>query len=362
MKKLRHPVVVAFVFLSVFKLTSAQNLVENASFDACHSFYDLNHNLVYQPVGWFYPDSQFNHPVYFSTDRYLNKTISYNIHPDSAIINHGGIANYISATVFPAVQKTYTELSEPLKPHTLYRISLEIKAADQSNYASVLFVGLKTTLAPKIDSCQYQVRLEIPDSLCNEGLFENWILLSDTFRAAGGEKFLMLNSGSSQQYAGLIRANREKYEIIRYQGPPKLKYYIDNVTLKEVIPPSLSITPFDSLKSGEAIILQHIYFDFDKADIRTSSYPELELVLRFMETHGNVHIQISGHTDNFGSDTYNDRLSTARAQAVVTWLGNRGISAERLKALGFGSKKPLEPNTTSAGRQRNRRIEMQIIP
>jgi outer membrane protein OmpA-like peptidoglycan-associated protein len=351
-----------FMLLFFLKTSPAQNLIGNSTFDACFTFYDLNHNLVYQPVGWFYPDSQFNHPVYFSTDRYLNKTISYNIHPDSAVINRGGIANYISATVFPSVQKTYTELAAPLKPHTLYRISLEVRAADQSNYASDLLLGLKTTLAPKIDSCQYQVRLEIPDSLCNEGLFENWILLSDTFRAAGGEKFLMLNSGSSGQYAGLIAANREKYEIIRYQGPPKLKYYIDNVALQEVIPPSVSTTLFDTLKSGEAIILQHIYFDFDKADIRASSFPELELVLQYLETHPNVDIQISGHTDNFGSDTYNGRLSTARAQAVVTWLVARGISAKRLKALGFGSQKPLEPNTTSAGRQRNRRIEMQVLP
>ncbi len=352
---------ILFVLFLISENAYAQNLIENSGFDACYQFYDLNHNLVYQPVGWFYPDSQFNHPVYFSTDRYLNKTLFNNLHPDSALIHRGGIANYISATVFPSVQKTYTELAVPLKRGTQYRISLDVRASEQSNYFSDFFVGLKSTLAPKIDSCLYQVRLEIPDSLCNEDLFRHWVSLSADFTAAGGEKFMMLNAASPQHYRKVIETHREKYEIIRYQGPPKLKYYIDNVVLEEVLPPPVSVTSFDTLTSGDHFILQHIFFDFDNAALRTASFPELEMVRLYLETHPEVRIQISGHTDNFGTDTYNERLSTARAQAVVAWLTDRGIQPDRLKAIGFGAKKPLDTNDTSAGRQHNRRIEMEIL-
>lgn len=348
------------LFACVF--TNAQNLIRNPSFDACYSYYDLNHNLVYQPVDWFYIDSPFNHSIYFSTDRYLNNSLPENLHPDSAIINRGGISNYLSIMIFPGVQKPYTALLQPLKADAKYRISMDIKAMVQSNYFSDILMGFKVEPGPILDSCLYHVKLVIPDSLCTEQLYEKWITLSTEFTAIGNEKLLVVNSGSLKAYREIIDANPEKFQIERFQGPPKLKYFIDNITLREITLPSETTTVFDSLKTGDRVILNNIYFDFDKSEIRETSCPELEEVYHYLDLHRNIRILISGHTDNFGSDAYNAALSENRARAVVTYLENRGISPDRMQSKGFGATLPIATNATSAGRQNNRRIEMQIIP
>jgi outer membrane protein OmpA-like peptidoglycan-associated protein len=264
--------------------------------------------------------------------------------------------------IFPGVQKPYTALMEPLKMNAKYRISMDIKAMDQSNYFSDILVGFKAEPGPQLDSCLYQVKLVIPDSLCNDQLYHEWITLSTEFTAIGNEKFLLLNSGSLKEYRELIDANPEKFLIEKYQGPPKLKYFIDNITLHELIPPSQTTTMFDSLKTGDRVILNNIYFDFDKFTIRELSYPELEEVFQYLDLHRNIRILISGHTDNFGSDAYNAALSENRARAVVNYLENRGISPDRMQSKGFGATLPIATNNTTAGRQNNRRIELEIVP
>jgi OOP family OmpA-OmpF porin len=72
-------------------------------------------------------------------------------------------------------------------------------------------------------------------------------------------------------------------------------------------------------------------------------------------------VRIAGHTDNIGSEEYNQRLSEARAKAVYEYLISRGISADRLSYIGYGESRPIDTNETSEGRQNNRRVELEII-
>jgi outer membrane protein OmpA-like peptidoglycan-associated protein len=71
-------------------------------------------------------------------------------------------------------------------------------------------------------------------------------------------------------------------------------------------------------------------------------------------------IEISGHTDNTGSATLNDKLSQERADAVVNYLKLKGIKADRMTAMGYGSSKPIASNNSAEGRQENRRTEFEI--
>jgi outer membrane protein OmpA-like peptidoglycan-associated protein len=161
----------------------------------------------------------------------------------------------------------------------------------------------------------------------------------------------------------IINSDKDKFLIMKYQGPPKLKYYIDNVSLTRIEnnDDKYKTKTYDTLNIGDKIILHHIYFDFDKFEIRTTSFDELNRVYRFMNKNENIRILISGYTDNFGSDVYNDTLSYNRACAVMSYLENKGISCDRISVNGYGEKYPIDSNNTSAGRQNNRRIEMQII-
>ncbi|MDW8135143.1 MAG: OmpA family protein, partial [Bacteroidia bacterium] len=114
-------------------------------------------------------------------------------------------------------------------------------------------------------------------------------------------------------------------------------------------------------KSGTTIVLRNIFFDFDKATLRPESKAELERVYQLLMQNPNMKIRLAGHTDNVGSDEYNQRLSESRAKAVYEYLIQRGISPGRLSYVGYGESKPIDTNETEEGRQNNRRVELEIL-
>ena len=115
------------------------------------------------------------------------------------------------------------------------------------------------------------------------------------------------------------------------------------------------------IEIGKSIVLKNIFFDLDKASLRDASKTELERLIKMLEQHSNIKIEISGHTDSQGSDSYNEDLSQRRAQSVVDYLMEHGISKSRLEAEGYGEKKPIATNETEEGRQKNRRTEFKVI-
>lgn len=114
------------------------------------------------------------------------------------------------------------------------------------------------------------------------------------------------------------------------------------------------------LEIGRHIALRNIFFDFNKSTLRKESTPELQEVIDLLKQHPTITIEISGYTDNKGTDKYNLNLSTARAKSVVTYLVAHGISAKRLTYKGYGAANPVASNATDAGRQLNRRTEFKI--
>ncbi len=80
-----------------------------------------------------------------------------------------------------------------------------------------------------------------------------------------------------------------------------------------------------------------------------------------MEDNSNLFVEISGFTDNVGKDEYNLKLSQQRAESVKNWLVDNGISPDRVVAKGYGKQNPIADNTTSEGRQMNRRTEFKVL-
>jgi len=117
----------------------------------------------------------------------------------------------------------------------------------------------------------------------------------------------------------------------------------------------------DKASSGATVVLNNIFFDTDKFDLREKSITELDKISRFLNENPKIRVEISGHTDDQGADAYNQQLSQKRAKAVGQYLVTRGVATSRLKEVGYGSKKPLKPNDSEANRQINRRIEFRII-
>jgi len=351
-----------FIFITEI-LLNAQNLINNSEFDNYTTFLDSNNNLVYQPDYWYYDTKTLDHPIYYSSDRFLNKSLINNFHPDSMLIKLGQKVNFISIFILPNTQTVYTTLKEQLKEGQKYHLIIDIKAFEQSNCISDLLVGFKECLNCTMDSSLYQLQLKVPDSLTKDFLSHNWLTLKADFIAVGKERVLALSSGSSKDYIKILNSNRNRFKKSPDQGSLRLKYYIDNVKLTAINckNDNMFLERMDSLNLGESIVLQNIYFDFDKYELLKESFPVLEKVIYYLNKNKNIGIQVIGYTDNLGTKKYNDELSEKRSESVVNYLINKGIVKERLQSLGFGAKFPIASNVSEEGRQKNRRIEIKII-
>ncbi|BDS13331.1 OmpA family protein [Aureispira anguillae] len=115
------------------------------------------------------------------------------------------------------------------------------------------------------------------------------------------------------------------------------------------------------IEKGEVVRLNNIFFEFNKAIFKQESYAELERLYYLMEQQQELKIEISGHTDDKGGADYNLELSQKRANAVMQYLLDKGINADRLQAVGYGEQKPLLKNSSDSNRSINRRVEFKVL-
>lgn len=112
----------------------------------------------------------------------------------------------------------------------------------------------------------------------------------------------------------------------------------------------------------ELIMPGNITFDLNQTSIRGGFTNTLESVALVLKEFNKTIIQIEGHTDSSGSDSYNQLLSERRAGSVRDFLLNQGIESNRTRAVGYGERYPISSNDTSAGREQNRRVELTLVP
>ena len=120
----------------------------------------------------------------------------------------------------------------------------------------------------------------------------------------------------------------------------------------------LSMVP---LVKGNTATINNLFFDLGKAALKPESEPELKRILQVMKENKALVIEISGHTDNTGSDEINNKRSLERANAVKDYLLNGLIESTRIRTKGYGKSKPKADNATEEGRQINRRVEIEIL-
>lgn len=109
-----------------------------------------------------------------------------------------------------------------------------------------------------------------------------------------------------------------------------------------------------------SIVLNNIFFDYDKYELKEKSVTELEEVVSFLRSNPTIAIEIGGHTDSQGKEDYNQQLSLKRADAVAKFIQSKGIDPGRLRVVGYGSQSPRVPNNTETNRALNRRIEFRV--
>jgi len=126
--------------------------------------------------------------------------------------------------------------------------------------------------------------------------------------------------------------------------------------------PALCLNPVP-----KAIVLENVYYDYNKASLKSESYPSLDQLVTMLEQNPTMVIEIGAHTDSKGTEKYNQKLSEARAQSVVAYLIQKGVEKSRLQAKGYGATQPIAPNSNEdgsdnpEGRQKNRRTEFKVL-
>ena len=114
------------------------------------------------------------------------------------------------------------------------------------------------------------------------------------------------------------------------------------------------------IASGATTILNNLFFDLDKYELKEKSITELQKIISYLKRNPELNVSILGHTDNTGTPEYNLQLSLKRAEAVFNYLIVHGIDSSRLSFQGLGQTEPAFPNDTEVNRSKNRRIEFRI--
>ena len=115
----------------------------------------------------------------------------------------------------------------------------------------------------------------------------------------------------------------------------------------------------EMIEKDIALPLKNLFFETSKYNIKATSFPELKRLAKLVKDY-NLVVEISGHTDNRGSDSDNMLLSQNRADAVKDYLIKQGCTADRIKAVGYGEERPIRSNGSSTGRAQNRRVEVRF--
>jgi OmpA-OmpF porin, OOP family len=110
----------------------------------------------------------------------------------------------------------------------------------------------------------------------------------------------------------------------------------------------------------QVFVLKGVSFDFDSTRLGVNAQTILEDAVKTMLGQPSMKVEIAGHTDNYGSDEYNQSLSQRRADAVREYLISKGVNADSLRATGYGESQPVASNDNDFGREQNRRVEFRI--
>lgn len=169
-----------------------------------------------------------------------------------------------------------------------------------------------------------------------------------------GEYLFILPSGKN--YNITHESEGYLFQSVNMDVSQNKKYYFSQNTIQ-----------LEPIAVGSKVVLNNIFFDFDKATLRNISNVELSKLFKLLTKNPSMVVEISGHTDSKGSEEYNIKLSEDRAQSVVNYLITKGINKNQMIAKGYGKSNPVANNINADGsdnpnnRQLNRRAELKII-
>lgn len=187
--------------------------------------------------------------------------------------------------------------------------------------------------------------------------------LKAEFRIASVEKDILFAEGFSSDLGELLVCMPTDQEFAMQVEKKGFVFHSENFKAGEgtLLNPFLLEIDLQPVSLPSSIVLKNVFFAFNSHALEAASYPELDRVVALLQQYPDLKAEISGHTDNIGSEDYNLELSQKRAESVVTYITVKGVSRQRLVAKGYGSTRPISNNDSEEGRAQNRRTELKLF-
>ncbi|HKC69566.1 MAG TPA: OmpA family protein [Bacteroidia bacterium] len=256
---------------------------------------------------------------------------------DETIGNQSGYMRY--------TEYLQVELTQPLTAGQTYDVSLKVALAGKSAYA-VSGLGIVMT-QDKFDVDNNSYLFIEPDMVSANILKDtSWATIEGAYTAKGGEKYLIF--GTFADYMVI-----EKIIPDDVNNSRKAYYFVDDISLTPGAP---SDAKKDITFTQGCFKLKNLNFETNKAVILPESFTELDALAVFLKNYPNLTVYIDGYTDKTGTDNINVKLSADRANAVRSYLVNKGVNPDNLLSRWFGSEYPIDERVTNS--ITNRRVEI----
>lgn len=348
-----------FYFISIW--AAAQNLVPNPGFEQykrCPYSFSTNPS-DFGPTGW--SSATTGTPDYYNRCSIGDNGVPHNwagvshSHSGSA---YAGIYAWNNRTKGDYREYIQCKLKELLKAKQNYLIQFYYRLSSYSVYATDR-VGL--ALSDSVVWRNEDGLLKIPTVLSEvkklETLTNAWHLASAEITAKGGEQFLVIGNFHSNDSTKSMKIDYREGKSPMLAG--SAYYYIDDVSVTPLH--EFAIDSLPQVKVNEVYVLKNIQFKFDSYQLLPTSFDELNKLIALLKKNLSWKVELSGHTDDQGSEEYNLTLSRQRARSVGDYLVQNGIDKARVRALGFGMQKPMQTGRDEHARAVNRRVEAKFL-
>lgn len=351
--------------LAITRISTAQNLVPNSSFEEYSKC----------PLGFSTKPSDFAAMHWLSastgTPDYYNKcSIGENDVPANwAGVSHthsgAGYAG-IYAWSFSSGYREYVqcELMEPLQAGVTYKVSFYYRISSYSVYAidriGILF---SDSLFNQNHDQRIMTEPTFQQVKSFSELSNGWQLASFDLKAKGGERFLTIGNFARNEETKYMKIDFRLGKSSMLGGSSY--YYLDDVSVESYQAMEEDefelLTYEDEIKPEEVYVLKNIHFEFNSYRLLPTSFKELDELVKIMKKNPTWTVELTGHTDDVGSESYNLQLSRSRAKSVGEYLSTNGVDKMRIFTQGFGKEKPLVPATDEEARKKNRRVELRFL-
>lgn len=284
-----------------------------------------------------------------------------------------GLAGYGGSDIYVSrrLDESWTNWSEPENLGPIVNSAFDESYFTISAYADRVYYTSKSEKAGDFDMYTLDlpkilkplpvmfVKGRVLDSKTNKPLLSVRIRFENL--ASGAEVGIATSSPETGEYSIVLPLGYNYGYLAEKQGYISVHSHLDLTGQDDYadVRKNLYLTP---LETGQVIVLNNVFFDYNKYVLRKESYTELDRIANVLAKNPSLKIEISGHTDNVGSMAYNDLLSYNRGNAVVAYLITKsGTKEDRVTLKHYGEDKPVADNNTEAGRQLNRRVEFKIL-